>query len=68
MKTLAYALVGCLAVLLAPSVMADCPVDCPGPVENIVYVVEHYPRCTWFSYTLDPPDYDLNPECLFPPN
>ena len=59
MKALAYALAGCFLLLAAPATTADdCPErDCPPDLP---------PYCTWFSYGLEYPYVDVDPECLVP--
>lgn len=62
MKTLAYALAGCLVLLLAPAVAADCPGGiCP---EDVPDRVQRTAECSIFVYWLDPPGYRLDPSCI----
>lgn len=62
MNALVYALAGCLLILAAPTATADhFPIHFGDELPRLP------PYCVWFSYTIDPVDYDLRPECLIPP-
>ena len=61
MKTLAYALAGCLLILATPWVAADPP---PPDPPNEISVGG---QCDFFVYWLNPPDYRIDPSCLLPP-
>lgn len=63
MKNLAYALAGCILILAAPMVLADDPQPPPQNGDGSGLP----PYCLWFSYTLEPPHYELDPDCLLPP-
>jgi hypothetical protein len=58
MRTLAYALAGCL-ILLAPAAAADTPAETPDSIRT-----PGQTGCTVFAYQLDPPAYRLDPDCL----
>lgn len=62
MNALVYALAGCLVILAAPIAHAH-----HLPFEHGDEIPDLPPYCMWFSYTLDPFDVDVEPECLVPP-